>query len=87
MRKDRAKPPRRSMNHQDRQSDNLDDLRAQLPAPFDRAAHEHIAQLWVGWNAARRGHRRDYLTRQLGLPADVAEHLVELAQQSRRRSR
>ena len=56
----------------------LDDLRLQLPAEFREVPDEQVADLWLGWSAARHGHGAAFLVKQFGLPLDVAEALVRL---------
>lgn len=56
----------------------LDDLRLQLPAQLRDVPDEQVADLWLGWSAARHGHDSAFLVRQFGLPHDLAETLVRL---------
>ncbi|GAA1625538.1 hypothetical protein [Georgenia ruanii] len=62
--------------------DHLDDLRAQLPAPYRQAPGSQVAGLWVAWSAARHGHDVAYLEDVLGLPPPVAEGLVAHARRA-----
>lgn len=57
----------------------LDDLRLQLPAELREVPDEQVADLWLGWSAARHGHGAGFLVKQLGLPLDIAETLVRLS--------
>ena len=56
----------------------LDDLRLQLPAQLRQVPDEQVADLWLGWSAARHGHGAAFLVKQFGLPLDVAETLLRL---------
>jgi hypothetical protein len=80
----REHPDRHHRQREDEaQPDRLDDLRAQLPGPFRDAPDAEIARLWLAWDAARHGHRADYLTGVLAISDQDAEELVSLAQGER----
>ena len=49
-----------------------------LPSSVRCSTDEQVADLWLGWSAARHGHGAAFLVKQFGLPLDVAEALVRL---------
>ena len=84
-------PTRRRPDHQahsnehDNAPDHLDDLRALLPEQFRKAPDAEIAQLWLAWDAARRGHGVNDLIKTYAVSADIAARMVALAGRGRRR--
>lgn len=84
----RRRPDHRGhRNGHDNAPDHLDDLRALLPEEFRNAPDGEIAQLWLAWEAARRGHGVNDLIKTYAVSSDIAARMQVLAGRGQRRPR